>query len=69
MFSSESVGKYSAFEEIDLVDDFDARERAVLLTAEHDPCAVLLIAIHFYSLRKHGFWTVVLGWCLSYLFT
>jgi len=49
-FSSELVGKYSAFEEIDLADYLAVRERAVRIVAEDDPYAGLLIAKHTYSL-------------------
>jgi hypothetical protein len=49
-FSTELVGKYSAFEEIDLADYLAVRERAVRLIAEADPYAGLLIAKHTYNL-------------------
>lgn len=49
-FSSELVGKYSAFEEIDLADYLAVRERAVRIIAEPDPYAGLLIAMHTYNL-------------------
>lgn len=49
-FSTELVGKYSAFEEIDLVDYLAVRERAVRIIAENDPYAGLLIALHTYNL-------------------
>ncbi|HEV2215146.1 MAG TPA: DUF3891 family protein [Terracidiphilus sp.] len=49
-FSTELVGKYSAFEEIDLADYLAVRERAVRIIAENDPYAGLLIAMHTYSL-------------------
>jgi len=49
-FSSELVGKYSAFEEIDLVDYLAVRSRAVRLIAAEDPYAALLISMHTYSL-------------------
>ncbi|KAA6457599.1 DUF3891 family protein [Acidobacteria bacterium AB60] len=49
-FSTELVGKYSAFEEIDLVDYLAVRERAVRLIASTDPYAALLIAMHTYDL-------------------
>jgi hypothetical protein len=49
-FSTELVGKYSAFEEIDLVDYLAVRERAVRIIAEKDPYAGLLIALHTYNL-------------------
>src|SRR5271154_5218313 len=47
-FSTELVGKYSAFEEIDLADYLAVRGRAVRLVAEEDPYAGLLIAKHTY---------------------
>ena len=49
-FSTELVGKYSAFEEIDLADYLAVRERAVRIVAERDAYAGLLIAKHTYSL-------------------
>jgi hypothetical protein len=49
-FSIELVGKYSAFEEIDLSDYLAVRERAVRVIAESDPYAGLLIALHTYDL-------------------
>ena len=49
-FSSELVGKYSAFEEIDLADYLAVRERAVRIIAEKDAYAGLLIAMHTYNL-------------------
>jgi Protein of unknown function (DUF3891) len=49
-FSSELVGKYSAFEEIDLVDYLAVRERAVALVAAQDPYAALLVSLHTYNL-------------------
>jgi hypothetical protein len=49
-FSTELVGKYSAFEEIDLADYLAVRERAVWIIAEKDPYAGLLIAMHTYNL-------------------
>jgi hypothetical protein len=42
-FSTELVGKYSAFEEIDLAEYLAVRERAVQIIAEDDPYAGLLI--------------------------
>src|SRR6202161_3112076 len=45
-FSTELVGKYSAFEEIDLAEYLAVRERAVRLIAEQDPYAGLLVALH-----------------------
>lgn len=49
-FSTELVGKYSAFEEIDLAEYLAVRERAVRIIAEDDPYAGLLIAMHTYNL-------------------
>jgi hypothetical protein len=49
-FSSELVGKYSAFEEIDISDYLAVRDRAVRIIAEKDPYAGLLISMHTYSL-------------------
>jgi len=49
-FSVELVGKYSAFEEIDLVDYLAVRDRAVRLVAESDAYAALLISMHTYNL-------------------
>lgn len=45
-FSRELVGKYSAFEEIDLADYLAVRESAVRVIAEQDPYAGLLVALH-----------------------
>jgi hypothetical protein len=49
-FSTELVGKYSAFEEIDLADYLAVRERAVRIVAEQDAYAGMLIALHTYNL-------------------
>jgi hypothetical protein len=49
-FSTELVGKYSAFEEIDIEDYLAVRDRAVRIIAEQDPYAGLLISMHTYSL-------------------
>ena len=49
-FSQELVGKYSAFEEIDLADYLSVRDRAVRVIAEEDAYAALLISMHTYSL-------------------
>lgn len=49
-FSVELVGKYSAFEEIDLVDYLAVRDSAVREIAAEDPYAGLLISMHTYSL-------------------
>jgi hypothetical protein len=49
-FSVELVGKYSAFEEIDLTDYLAVRERAVRMVAEADAYAALLVSMHTYNL-------------------
>jgi hypothetical protein len=49
-FSVVLVGKYSAFEEIDLADYLAVRDRAVRLIAEDDSYAAMLISMHTYSL-------------------
>ena len=49
-FSTELVGKYSAFEEIDLADYLAVRERAVRIIAEEDTYAGLLVLMHTYNL-------------------
>jgi hypothetical protein len=49
-FSIELVGKYSAFEEIDIEDYLAVRDRAVRIIAEEDPYAGLLISMHTYNL-------------------
>jgi hypothetical protein len=49
-FSTELVGKYSAFEEIDLVDYLAVRDRAVRIIAERDPYAGMLVSMHTYNL-------------------
>ncbi len=49
-FSTELVGKYSAFEEIDLADYLAVRDRAVRLVAEEDPFAAMLVSMHTYNL-------------------
>jgi hypothetical protein len=49
-FSTGLVGKYSAFEEIDLEDYLNVRDRAVRIIAEQDPYAGLLISMHTYNL-------------------
>jgi Protein of unknown function (DUF3891) len=49
-FSVELVGKYSAFEEIDLADYLAVRGRAVRLIASEDAYAAVLISMHTYSL-------------------
>jgi hypothetical protein len=45
-FSVELVGKYSAFEEIDLAEYLAVRDRAVRLIAEEDPYAAILVSMH-----------------------
>jgi Protein of unknown function (DUF3891) len=49
-FSAELVGKYSAFEEIDLEDYLAVREQAVRMVAEADAYAALLVSMHTYNL-------------------
>ncbi len=49
-FSVELVGKYSAFEEIDLADYLAVRERAVRLVAETDAYAAVLVSMHTHNL-------------------
>jgi len=49
-FSIELVGKYSAFEEIDIADYLAVRDRAVRLIAAEDAYAGLLVAMHTYNL-------------------
>jgi hypothetical protein len=49
-FSAELVGKYSAFEEIDLEDYLMVRKRAVRLMADEDAYAGLLVSMHTYNL-------------------
>jgi len=49
-FSAELVGKYSAFEEIDLQDYLNVRERAVAEVAARDAYAALLVSKHTYNL-------------------
>jgi hypothetical protein len=49
-FSTELVGKYSAFEEIDIQEYLAVREQAVQIIAKEDPYAGLLIAMHTYNL-------------------
>ena len=49
-FSTELVGKYSGFEEIDLVDYLAVRDRAVREIGAEDPYAAVLISMHTYSL-------------------
>jgi hypothetical protein len=49
-FSTELVGMYSAFEEIDLEEYLAVRDRAVRTVAEQDAYAGLLISMHTYNL-------------------
>jgi hypothetical protein len=49
-FSTELVGRYSAFEEINLEEYLAVRERAVRIIAEDDSYAGLLISMHTYNL-------------------
>jgi hypothetical protein len=49
-FSTELVGSYAAFEEIDLADYLAVRRDAVLAMAEEDPFAAILISMHTHNL-------------------
>ena len=49
-FSTELVGKYTAFEEIDLVSYLAVRRSAVQLIAKEDPYAAILISMHTHNL-------------------
>ena len=49
-FSVELVGKYSAFEDIDLGAYLAVRREAVQLMAKEDPYAAILISMHTYNL-------------------
>ena len=49
-FSTELVGKYSAFEEIDLRAYLAVRRDAVQLVAQQDPYAAILISMHTHDL-------------------
>jgi hypothetical protein len=49
-FSSELVGTYSAFEEINLPDYLEVRDRAVKLVAESNSYAAILVSMHTYNL-------------------
>lgn len=49
-FSRELVGKYSAFEEIDIEEYLAVRDRAVRIIANENPYAALLISMHTYNL-------------------
>jgi hypothetical protein len=49
-FSTELVGAYAAFEEIDLADYLAVRRDAVLAIADEDPYAAILISMHTHNL-------------------
>lgn len=49
-FSRELVGRYSAFEEIDLTAYLAVRREAVQLMAKQDPYAAILISMHTHNL-------------------
>jgi hypothetical protein len=49
-FSTELVGAYSAFEDIDLVGYLAVRREAVQLIAKEDPYAAILISMHTHNL-------------------
>lgn len=49
-FSEELVGKYSAFEEIDIEEYLAVRDNAVRIMAHEDPYAGLLVSMHTYNL-------------------
>ncbi len=49
-FSTELVGTYSAFEEIDLAAYLEVRREAVQLIAMEDPYAAILISMHTHNL-------------------
>jgi hypothetical protein len=49
-FSVELVGKYSAFEEIDLADYLAVRDSALRLIAAEDAYAAILVSMHTYNL-------------------
>jgi len=49
-FSVELVGKYSAFEEIDLADYLAVRGKAVRLIADGDSYAAILVSMHTHNL-------------------
>jgi hypothetical protein len=49
-FSTELVGKYSAFEEINLTAYLAVRREAVQLMAKEDPYAAILISMHTHNL-------------------
>jgi hypothetical protein len=65
-FSVELVGKYSAFEEIDLADYLAVRDRAVRLIAAEDAYAAILISMHTYNLlTEHADRSTILAAQLS----
>jgi hypothetical protein len=66
-FSIELVGKYSAFEEIDLEEYLAVRDRAVRIMADKDPYAALLISETRCSPRsaRLRFRERRSSWCLS----
>jgi hypothetical protein len=49
-FSIELVGKYAAFEEIDLPDYLNVRRKALDIIARRNPYAAVLISMHTYNL-------------------
>jgi hypothetical protein len=49
-FSIELVGKYTGFEDVEMEEYLDVRERAVKSIAEQDAYAGLLVSMHTYSL-------------------
>ena len=49
-FSTELVGKYSAFEEIDIEEYLAVRDTALRIIADEDPYAGLLVSTHTYNL-------------------
>lgn len=67
-FSHELVGKYSAFEEIDLADYLAVRERAVEQVQAVDPYAALLVSMHTYNLlTAHADRSTIVPWQLPQL--
>ncbi len=49
-FSVELVGKYAAFEEIDLADYLTVRRRALEIIAQRNPYAAVMISMHTHNL-------------------
>ncbi len=49
-FSTELVGRYSAFEEIDIAEYLSVRDSAVRIISDEDPYAGLLVSMHTYNL-------------------